>query len=95
MNYAIRFSGPVKGVCVSVWTKYAGGEASHSSCRARRQVVRARPVAKPAATDRDSSAVGANVFGVRDLAPGDLISRGVLDSNWGPLRLQQYQRYVF
>jgi hypothetical protein len=36
-----------------------------------------------------------NDFGVSDLAPCDLISRGVLDSNWGPLRLQQYQRYVF
>jgi len=29
-------------------------------------------------------------FGVSDLAPDDLISRGVLDSNWGPLRWQQY-----
>jgi hypothetical protein len=31
--------------------------------------------------------IWANVFGDSDLAPGDLISRGVLDSSWGPLRI--------
>jgi hypothetical protein len=50
---------------------------------------------KPDLAGDDAIREGPNDFGVSDLAPCDLNSRGVLDSNWGPLRLQQYQRYVF